>query len=387
MAVRRSPKGRNRNDSAAGASSSSDAAQSTREDSAVPGVGDGELVLRIAARDEEALRLLVEAMRVPIFTFARQIVLDDHLAEEVTQDTFLVVWENAPGFEVGRRVVPWVFAIARNLARTAARSAARRSKRLAAAGRWADIADIEVGGVHAGPCADPHAEVEGALLDVAVVGIFFERIFRYLPVTSANLCAYQLAGLIRHDADRSDVRDLVARWKRICPDILVALVANENGQVVVASEAVLEGKDIPTSCLENRKALKLWISQVAPGAGLHSDRVYHIGSAEARSAARGRSYRIWVVCPPVLCTSWVVGAIMITHAPNAEWGLWSLIWWLSVPTWMYLDRVVATGKADRSAVLWALAGLVGNGLALLVYLAALHRRRCAIGKASDSSRR
>ena len=224
-------------------------------------------------------------------------------------------------------------------------------------------------------------------LNVAVVGIFFERIFRYLPVTSANLCAYQLAGLIRHDADRSDVRDLVARWKRICPDILVALVANENGQVVVASEAVLEGKDIPTSCLENRKALKLWISQVAPGAGLHSDRIYHIGSAEARSAARGTSYRIWVVCPPVLCTSWVAGAIMITHAPNAEWGLWSLIWWLSVPTWMYLDRVVATRKADRSAVLWALAGLLGNGLALLVYVAAFHPRRCAIGKASDGSRR
>ncbi|MGE5584367.1 MAG: RNA polymerase sigma factor [Bacillota bacterium] len=60
-------------------------------------------------------------MRVPIFTFARQIVLDDHLAEEVTQDTFLVVWENASGFEVGRRVVSWVFAIARNLAWTAAR--------------------------------------------------------------------------------------------------------------------------------------------------------------------------------------------------------------------------------------------------------------------------
>lgn len=244
-----------------------------------------------------------------------------------------------------------------------------RWRRLTIAKRWVAVAGVL------------------CFLNVAVVGIFFERIFRYLPVTSANLCAYQLAGLIRHDADRSDVKDLVATWKRICPDILVALVANENGQVVVASEAVLEGKDIPTSCLENRKALKLWLSQVAPGAGLHSDRIYHIGSAEARSAARGTSYRIWVVCPPVLCTSWVAGAIMITHAPNAEWGLWSLIWWLSVPTWMYLDRVVATRKADRSAVLWALAGLVGNGLALLVYLAALHPRRCAIGKGSDSSRR
>ncbi|MDI7247503.1 MAG: sigma-70 family RNA polymerase sigma factor [Bacillota bacterium] len=120
-------------------------------------MGDEELVLRIAARDEEALGLLVEAMRVPIFTFAKQIVLDDHLAEEVTQDTFLVVWENAPGFEVGRRVVPWVFAIARNLARTAARTAARRLKRLAA-GRWAELEPADTR-------ADPHAEVERALLD------------------------------------------------------------------------------------------------------------------------------------------------------------------------------------------------------------------------------
>ncbi|MDI7247729.1 MAG: hypothetical protein QME92_09720 [Bacillota bacterium] len=77
-------------------------------------------------------------------------------------------------------------------------------------------------------------------LDVAVVGIFFERIFRYLPVTSANLCAYQLAGLIRHDADRSDVKDLVATWKRICPDILVALVVDGNGRVVLGNHGLYE---------------------------------------------------------------------------------------------------------------------------------------------------
>lgn len=35
--------------------------------------------MRIAARDQEALGLLVEAVRVPIFTLARQIVLDDRL--------------------------------------------------------------------------------------------------------------------------------------------------------------------------------------------------------------------------------------------------------------------------------------------------------------------
>jgi len=79
VVIRRSPEGRNRNDSSARGGSSSDTAQSRREGSAVPGVGDEELVARIAARDEEALGLLVEAVRVPIFTLARQIVLDDRL--------------------------------------------------------------------------------------------------------------------------------------------------------------------------------------------------------------------------------------------------------------------------------------------------------------------
>ncbi|MEW6106077.1 MAG: hypothetical protein AB1563_06915 [Bacillota bacterium] len=31
----------------------------------------------------------------------------------------------------------------------------------------------------------------------------------------------------------SDVKDLLATWKRICPDILVALVVDGNGRVVI----------------------------------------------------------------------------------------------------------------------------------------------------------
>lgn len=222
---------------------------------------------------------------------------------------------------------------------------------------------------------------------MAVVGIFFERIFRDLPVMSANLCAHQVAGLVRHDADMSDVRDLVATWKRICPDILVALVVDGSGRIVVSSEASLENSSVPSKCLIDVKLLRVWLSQNAPDTGVRADRSYHVAAEEARSAADGRSYKVWVVCPPVMYTSWIGRAAMITYAPNAEWALWSLIWWLSVPTWMYLDRVVATRKGDRSAVLWALAGLVGNGLALLVYLTVCRRRRCATGEPADSRHR
>lgn len=241
-----------------------------------------------------------------------------------------------------------------------------RWRRLATAKRW-----IAVVGVL-------------CLLDVVLMGIFFERVLRHLPVPSANLCAYRTAGLLRRGAEIPEVKDLVATCKRICPDILVALVVDEGGRIVVSSKTSLEGSIIPLERIKDAQALKAWLSQHAPDTGIQADRFYHMIGEEASSDPDGGSYRIWVVSPPVMYTSWIGWAAMVTYAPEAEWALWSLIWWLSVPTWMYLDRVVATRNAGRSAILWGLAGLVGNGVALLAYLAASRSRRWAAAETADT---
>jgi RNA polymerase sigma-70 factor (ECF subfamily) len=154
--IQRLPKGRNRSDSPTSPRALPGSGRSKRKGSAVSGIEDEDLVLRIAARDEVALELLMESMQIRIFSFIREIVRDDHLAEEVTQDTFLTVWENASRFDGRRQLVPWIFGIARNLARTASRSAARRSRHLAPLDWWDGIE----GSTH----ADVHTKVELLLL-------------------------------------------------------------------------------------------------------------------------------------------------------------------------------------------------------------------------------
>ena len=54
---------------------------------------DAELVVRIARRDERALGEVLRRHRQPTIAFARRLVADDALAEEVAQEVFLRLWQ------------------------------------------------------------------------------------------------------------------------------------------------------------------------------------------------------------------------------------------------------------------------------------------------------
>lgn len=56
-------------------------------------VADTELMKRIAARDQQALRLLYEQYGQAVYSLAYRILQNSTLAEETTQDTFLKVWQ------------------------------------------------------------------------------------------------------------------------------------------------------------------------------------------------------------------------------------------------------------------------------------------------------
>ena len=63
---------------------------------------DAALVGRLAQHDEGALRLLVESCGSLVYTRALQILQDPCLAEEVAQDTLLVLWWNPARFDPAR---------------------------------------------------------------------------------------------------------------------------------------------------------------------------------------------------------------------------------------------------------------------------------------------
>lgn len=62
-------------------------------------VPDMTLAERLMARDEEAMREVIEAYGGVVFGMAKRIVNDPNLAEEVAQDTFLSLWRRPGAFD------------------------------------------------------------------------------------------------------------------------------------------------------------------------------------------------------------------------------------------------------------------------------------------------
>jgi len=79
-------------------------------------VEDLSLFGRVAKGDRQAFRLLYEEYAERIYRFALSIVRQPHLAEDVLQETMIVVWKRAKTFKGNSKLSTWILGIARNLA-------------------------------------------------------------------------------------------------------------------------------------------------------------------------------------------------------------------------------------------------------------------------------
>jgi RNA polymerase sigma factor (sigma-70 family) len=78
---------------------------------------DAVLAERLMARDEEALREVIESHGRMVHGMARRILSEPLLAEEVAQDTFLALWRRPGAFDPGRGgLLGFLLAVARNKA-------------------------------------------------------------------------------------------------------------------------------------------------------------------------------------------------------------------------------------------------------------------------------
>ena len=82
-------------------------------------------MLRYTRGDAGAFEQIVRRYRNELFAFLARFLGDRTLAEDVFQETFLQVHTSAEGFDVSRRLKPWLFTIAANKARDALRSRGR----------------------------------------------------------------------------------------------------------------------------------------------------------------------------------------------------------------------------------------------------------------------
>jgi len=74
-----------------------------------------QLMERIAQGEQDALAALYEQTRAAVYGLALSYLRSAHDAEDVTQDTFVRIWENAPSYESRGHAMAWILTVARNL--------------------------------------------------------------------------------------------------------------------------------------------------------------------------------------------------------------------------------------------------------------------------------
>jgi len=138
---------------------------SDRSPSSQPTVGD--LLGRVGRGDRAAFGELYDATSPRLFGLVRRLVVDPAQAEEVTQDVYLEIWQNAARFDPAKgNGIAWMFTIAHRRAVDRIRSAqAAHDRDLRIGARDLDVPVDTV--AEAAETSIEHERVQGALRELS----------------------------------------------------------------------------------------------------------------------------------------------------------------------------------------------------------------------------
>src|SRR5262249_58229854 len=86
-------------------------------------------VLKRAQRgDERAFSIIVRAYETPVFNYVLRLVGDRSLAEDLTQEVFLRVFQGLPSFSLRCRFTTWLFQVTKNRVLDELRANERRAR-------------------------------------------------------------------------------------------------------------------------------------------------------------------------------------------------------------------------------------------------------------------
>jgi RNA polymerase sigma-70 factor, ECF subfamily len=152
-------------------------------------------VLRKAQRgDERAFAIIVRAYEQPVYNYVVRLTGERHLAEDLTQEVFLRVFQGLPGFSLRSRFTTWLFQVTKNRVLDELRALERRPRAVVA---LEDIPPLEVldAPVERTEAIDAvwraverlNPDLKMALLLRDVVGLSYTEIAETLEITLATV--------------------------------------------------------------------------------------------------------------------------------------------------------------------------------------------------------
>lgn len=94
---------------------------------ALPKLGD-DVIRRAQRGDADSFELIVRTYQAPLFNHILRLVRDRSLAEDLTQEVFIRVFQKLPGFSFRSLFTTWLFQIASNRVIDAMRAQERRPR-------------------------------------------------------------------------------------------------------------------------------------------------------------------------------------------------------------------------------------------------------------------
>jgi RNA polymerase sigma-70 factor, ECF subfamily len=181
-------------------------------------------LLRKAQRgDERAFNVIVRSYELPVFNYVYRTVGDRTLAEDLTQDIFLRVYQGLPGFSLRCRFTTWLFQIAKNRVLDELRARERKPHRAVA------IED-----------APPIDVVDAPLERVATIDAVWRAVAELNPDLKMALLLRDIVGLSYNEiADSLEITLATVKWRIYKGREEVQLALAREGIVLYASEGAV----------------------------------------------------------------------------------------------------------------------------------------------------
>jgi RNA polymerase sigma-70 factor, ECF subfamily len=152
-------------------------------------------VLRKAQRgDERAFTLIVRTYETPVYNYVLRLVSDRALAEDLTQEVFLRVFQGLPKFSLRSKFTTWLFQVTKNRVLDELRAVERRPRLVVALedAPQLEVVDAPVERVEAVDAVwrsvrELNVDLKMALLLRDVVGLSYTEIADSLEITLATV--------------------------------------------------------------------------------------------------------------------------------------------------------------------------------------------------------